>query len=247
MQGNHENRLSAEAERERESQLLDLLAPFANCNPPFSYSAGTRCTERGLIPGCLLESLQVLEFLCATVLSAQKSQRMYGVRASVLLAMAIDESAFNVRNLTRERQIFSDREVEGHSTSPIIDQWFFRRAKSLSTKIFRPALNRNKNAKGYIESLCKLGYFEDSLKAQDLCSIIKTNKLEACDVAGMLPIGEYSRAKYEAVRDTAGNVTGLKDSAYSEFLREQLIQQIREIVAETVPAGESASKAMPAA
>lgn len=199
-QENQRNSLSAEVERERESRLLDLLAPFAHCTPPFSYSASHRCTDRGLIPGCLLESLKVLEFLCATVLSAQKAQRVYGVRASVLLAMAIDEAAFDVRNLTRDPQIFCDREVERHSTSPTIDRWFSCRAKALATKLYRKALNC-RNAKSYIEALCKLGYFEDSLKAQDLYSIVETNELEECDLAGLLPIGEYSRDCYEAGRD----------------------------------------------
>lgn len=201
-QVNQGNGISAELERARESQLLDLLAPFANCNPPFSYSASNRCTNRGLIPGCLLESLKVLEFLCATVLSAQKAQRMYGVRASVLLAMAIDEASFDVRNLTRDPQIFCDREVERHSTSPSIDRWFLCRAKALATKLFRKALNCNKNAKSYVEALGRLGYFEeDYLKVQDLCSIVETNQLEECDLAGMLPIGEYSRGDYEAAEE----------------------------------------------
>ncbi len=65
----------------REGELLDLLTPFLGCEAPFSRTASDRCLEKGLVPAHLVSCLRVLHFLSFAVLSAQKAQRKYGVRA----------------------------------------------------------------------------------------------------------------------------------------------------------------------
>ncbi len=189
MKNNQDNRLFPELEKQRESQLLDLLAPFAHIKPPFHYSATNRCIDRGLIPECMFAYLETLEFLCATVLSAQKAQRIFGVRASVLLAMAMDEASYDFRGLTRDPNMFCDYDPKLHSVSREIDRWFMRRAKQLTAKRFQKALNST-NALFHLKLLSDLGYY-DRIRGEDLCSIVTTNNLEECDLAGMLPIGEY--------------------------------------------------------
>jgi hypothetical protein len=203
----------------KEEELVDLLTPFFGCAPPFSYTVGMRCTGRGLLPGHLLSCLDVLEFLSFTVLAAQKAQRKYGVRASVLLSMALDEFAFDVRSLARDSALCSDK-GDVKRISPKIARWFLARAKHLATaKAFRKALQCH-STRGYIEQICERG-FGTSMKAVDLWSNIESYELEACDLAGMLPIGEYLNWDFEQVTDGAGNLIGLKPSPYRDLLRKE--------------------------
>ena len=199
------------------SGLLELLIPFMGCEPRFGHTSGDRCINRGLLPGHLLDSLRVLDFLAVTVISAQSAQRQYGVRASVLISMAIDESAFDVRGLVNDPMIF--REPAGERTiSHDIDKWFLNRARRLATtKALRKALPCV-SVEHYIREICNLG-FGDSMKAEDLWANIETYHLEDCDRAGMLPIGEYSSDEYDLVRDAAGNFVGVEPSPLRELIR----------------------------
>jgi hypothetical protein len=206
----------AETEK-REEQLVDLLTPFFGCVPPFSYAVSLRCTERGLLPGHLLSCLDVLGFLSFTVLAAQKAQRKYGVRASVLLSMAMDEFGFDVRDLARDTVLCSDN-GNVKRISPKIDRWFLTRAKHLTTaKAFRKAL-QCRSTRGYIQQICDRG-FGDSLKAEDLWDNIENYHLDDCDVAGMLPIGEYVYGEFDCVTDELGRLVGVKPSPYRDLLR----------------------------
>lgn len=103
-----------------ERQFLESLVPYMAIVPSFSYSAGSRCQEKGLLPGHLLAALEVLQFLSCTVLSAQKAQRLYGIRASVLLAMALDEFSFDANNLLKDGKLLNDYSGE-RSISPQVN------------------------------------------------------------------------------------------------------------------------------
>lgn len=201
---------------ERESELLELLVPFTGCMPQFRNTAGGRCMLRGLLPGHLLSCLDVLEFLSYTVISAQKAQRRYGVRASVLLSMAIDEFSFDVRELARDPTILRERD-DKRKISPNIDRWFLNRAKQLATRNPLKTALKSPSVKRYINWICDLG-FGDSMKALDLWHNIEIYHLEECDMAGMLPVGEYVSDKYDKVEDEAGNTTSLKLNPYWDLV-----------------------------
>jgi hypothetical protein len=186
-----------------ERQLLDRLVPYMAIMPPFDYTASNRCVEKGLLPGPLLSALNVLQFLSCTVLSAQKAQRIYGVRASVLLAIALDESAFDANNLLRSGPLLNEYSGEP-AISPQIDKWFLTRARVLATsKRFKAAMILNSDVKAYIYRICHLGFCDD-LRAEDLYQNVKTYELEACDLAGMVPLGRYAAFKFEKVYDARG-------------------------------------------
>lgn len=203
--------------KESESRLLELLVPFMGCYPPFGFTAGDRCLSRGLLPGHLLDCLHVLDFLSVTVLSAQKAQRAYGVRASVLLAMAIDECGFEVRDLARDPELLQEDYDNNRLISPRVDQWFMNRAKRFATKRFQKAL-QCVSLEGCVDLICELG-FGDSMKAKDLWANIESYHLDDCDRAGMLPIGEYDSGAYSAVRDDRGNLRSVKESPYRQILQ----------------------------
>ncbi len=207
----------AETEK-REEQLVDILTPFFGCVPPFSYTVGNRCMERGLLPRHLLFCLAVLNFLSFAVLSAQKAQRRYGVRASVLLSMALDEFAFDIRHLARDPMIC--RDLDGRrSVSPNINRWFLARARRLATaKAFRTSRGWWPSPRAYIFRLCELG-FCNSFTAEDLCSNIEVYGLKDCDLAGLLPIGEYASGEFDRVDDGIGGLVGVKPSPHRDLLR----------------------------
>lgn len=196
-----------QSEASSERDLLELLVPFMGCLPPFVSTASERCSAKGLLPSHLVDYLVVLNLLSFTVLSAQKAQRKYGVRASVLLSMAIDESSFEIRDLVSSPNLI--REQEGRrSLSPDIDRWFLNRAKKLATsKAFKDALPCVA-VREYIQAICESG-FGDPMKALDLWSNIENYHLEDCDRAAMLPIGRYDSALYDQVKDAAGNTLDL--------------------------------------
>jgi hypothetical protein len=194
-----------------ERQLLESLVPYMAIVPSFSYSAGSRCQEKGLLPGHLLAALDVLQFLSCTVLSAQKAQRLYGIRASVLLAMALDESSFDANDLLKNGKLLNDYSGE-RAISPQVNDWFLARAKMLATsKRFRAAMSLSSNVKAYIHRICDLG-FCDNLNAEDLCQNVETYQLQECDLAGMLPVGEYETYAFDKVHDEFGTVVDLKPS-----------------------------------
>lgn len=201
----------------QQSELLDLLAPFMNCEPAFAESSGDRCLDRGLLPAHLLTCLTVLKFVSITVLAAQEAQRGYGVWASVLLSMAIDESSFDVCALTPDRLIFKERGCS-RELNPSIGRWFSARAKRLTRTDRLKIAAREPSAKRHIDHLCRLG-FCDRAKADDLWANIETYELQRCDLAGMLPIGEYYRWEYDPVTDEDGNVISLKTSEFQALSR----------------------------
>lgn len=192
-----------------ERQLLDRLVPYMAVVPPFDYSASGRCLEKGLLPSLLLDSLRVLQFLSVTVLSAQKAQRSYGVRASVLLSMALLESSFDAHDLL-ENGPLSDNNAG--TISPQIDAWFMAKAKSLATsEQFKGAVAVNCDVKAYIRKLGELGFCE-GLEAADLCATVDRYDLDACDLAGMLPVGVYHTLEFD-------KGLGLKESPLAEVMR----------------------------
>ncbi len=202
----------------REEKLVDLLTPFFRCEVPFSYTVEERCMERGLLPAHLLDCLGVLNFLSFAVLSAQRAQRKFGVRASVLLSIALYEFGHDIRDLARDPMLCSDRGDNRRRISPNIDRWFLARARRLATaKALRKALPCI-SPRRYIYQLCDFG-FCDSLKADDLWSNIEEYHLDDCDLCGMLPIGEYLNGEFDKVTDRAGRVLGLQPSPYRDLLR----------------------------
>jgi hypothetical protein len=199
-----------------ETELLETLIPFLP-STPFEHSSGMRCLNRGLVPAHLLDCLSVLRFLSCTVISAQKAQRALGVRASVLLAMAMSESAFDVRNLVHEPKLFHENNSEWN-ISPEIDRWFLKRAKRLTaTRPLRESLH-TPSTRAYINQICELG-FGDSLDADDLWANVENYHLEECDAAGMLPIGEFIDSKFDKVRDAMGNLVAVKPTPCCKLLQ----------------------------
>lgn len=196
----------------QEARLLELLIPVMGISSSPLLSRMTKCQEKGLLPGHLIACLEVLQFLTYTVLSAQKAQRLFGVRASVLLAMAMNEGAFDVSNLINSSPFSEYAGV--CSLSPALDKWFLARARRLTAdKRFRKAMSCAKDPKVYIFELFGLGYC-DRLEALDLVDNIKSYDLEFCDRAGLLDIGQYRTAAFEEVCDWNGNLINLRQAPY---------------------------------
>lgn len=199
-------------DRGQEANLLELLVPYMGCLPPFSRAAANRCTERGLLPGSLLTALEVLHFLSYTVLSAQNAQRAYGVRASVLLSMGLDESSFDICSLVDDSRLAMESDDERLSISPAIEGWFMKRAKLLATsKKYRSALRMVHCVKVYVHKIAELGFF-DHFKAEDILSNVEIFGLEHCDLGGMLPVGQFRSLKFEKICDPVGNILSLRPS-----------------------------------
>ena len=201
-----------------EMDLLERLVPYMDVLPPFSYAASQKCLAKGLLPAGLLGAVNTLQFLTCTVLSAQKAQRTYGVRASVLLAMALGESAYDANNLLSGGKLLDDYNGE-RSISSDIDEWFSERAQMLAcTEPFREALPFVADSKTYIHRICALGFCDDS-DARDLVSRIEEFFLTDLDMAGLLPLGQYEQHCFDRVRDDSGAVIGLKVSEVGRMLK----------------------------
>jgi hypothetical protein len=181
---------------------IALLLPLAQ-SMELSWNHINKCVRAGLIPQILQGSFVVLKFLSRTVLAAQKAQRCFGVPASVLIAIAINESAWEVDDLA----VAHARTVAGVSCaccSPDIEAWFLAKAKYLSeSPEFRDAWPLVHDVRAYVLRLFSLG-LGDELDAQDIISIIEDYNLEECDLAALLPPGEYDRDTFTAVRDERG-------------------------------------------
>lgn len=68
----------------------------------FNYDILTECKTRGFIPVKLGEALVIAKFLSRTILAAHLAQRTYGILASFLLGVAMQESAFEASRLAGE-------------------------------------------------------------------------------------------------------------------------------------------------
>ncbi len=188
-----------------EFELTEPLVSFMRFYTPSMQSAMKRCLETGLLPSSFARFLDVLQFLAKTVISAQRAQRLYGVRASVLLAMALDESSFNLGNLIDSQYLDTESQVI-FMANPYVDKWFLKRAKKLSTdKRLRKAMSSANDPKAYLFELFGLG-FCDLCRANDLMANIEEFNLESCDAAGMFPLGQYRALAFEEIRDAGGRL-----------------------------------------
>lgn len=93
-----------------------------------------------------------------------------------------------------------------------------------TSKRFRVAMNLSSNVKAYIRRICDLG-FCDNLKAEDLCQDVETYQLQACDLADMLPVGEYEIYAFDKVYDEFGSVVELKPSKVGRLMASMIPTQ----------------------
>lgn len=168
-------------------------AATAFCRSEREWSSLDEAADLGLLPISLREHLTVIGFLAATVLDAQAAQRKYGVPASVLIAIGLAVSGWDA------------------SALPGGNGWFLKEAHYLARSgKFQPALGTAADVKSYLAALRWLGYFSNrhkgSFDADDVLSPIDDYDLRDCDVAGLLPLGEYSGTRYEATRDEGGTL-----------------------------------------
>lgn len=188
-----------------EGSLFKLVLPTIQMIVQSNDSIDEQLTDRGLIPLRLMESLIVLKFVSATVLSAQRAQRKFGVPASVLMAMAMFEHCSDASNLTEGKSFATGCCCCVPSG---IESWFIERAKLLSrSPKFREAMASAADVNSYLERLLSLGFFEDRLDMADVLAIVDHNDLRECDLAGELMPGEFARSRYATTRDHAGRVT----------------------------------------
>jgi hypothetical protein len=175
-------------------ELQILLRPIVQgtdfCNASQDRYWSDVVSDRGLIPSRLMESLSVIMFLARNVLHAQDAQRRYGVPASVLMSIALNLSAWGYGSLS-----------DGNG-------WFEVEARRLVTSDrYRVAILSADDASLYVRKLDELGYCDEiDVGAEDILSPIEQYDLTACDLAGILPIGEYRAGRYRAVRSEAGRI-----------------------------------------
>jgi hypothetical protein len=184
---------------------MALISPLIR-STDFNYDLVDECGNRGFIPHMLADALGVAKFLSRTILAAQFAQRSYGVPASFLISIGLDESAWDADRLAR----LVDGSVEWPGCeccySPGIQRWFLETAKVLAeSPKYRKARSLTSDVKAYAHKLCSLG-FRSALDMQDILDLIESYGLEECDLAALKQPGEYSRDEFTAVRDEKGGV-----------------------------------------
>lgn len=189
-----------------EVEMLKLLTPLIRFSKCASREVIDKWEARGLLPMGLMDNFCAVLFISCTILSAQKAQRLFGVPASVLISMALDEIGFNAQDLAGDQSLLQKC---GCCVAPNIDSWFMKRAQLLGTSDpFQEAMPFVNNVKMYVEKLSDLGFWNEfaELKVMDLPDNVASYCLEACDLAAILPAGHYDRNLFEDVRDDAGCV-----------------------------------------
>ena len=137
----------------------------------------------------MMEPINLIAFLAATVIDAQRAQRKYGIPASILISIGLSLTAWNSADL------------------PEGNQWFQNEAAKLAlSPEFRTALPFVNDARSYLAELERLDYFRENYRADDILGPIERYDLAECDVAGFLPFGEYSGTRHDAIQDETGRV-----------------------------------------
>lgn len=172
-----------------EAKLLNSLRPIVEATQMIAEETINRCEDAGLLPIPLIEGLQMLAFVVRSVVAAQRAQRAYGVPSSYLIAMAAYEFSWDAAELENG-----------------IDEWFLERAWRLATtKKFMGAMPFAEEVSAYARKLCELG-FRDLHSTEDLLSYIEQFRLGDCDIAAILPPGQYHKTVFDVVRDDAGRI-----------------------------------------
>ena len=145
----------------------------------------------------------MMRFVCHTVLSAQKAQRKYGVPASVLISIAMHEVGWDPTDLMEGEPLLPDC---GCCISASVDNWFMDQARELAiSKAYRGAMPLVHDVEAYVKKLSTLGFCCES-DAEDILNRIQGYELQDCDLAGILPPGQFSRDTFEPIRDSTGLV-----------------------------------------
>jgi hypothetical protein len=187
---------------EQEMMLFSLLQPLILATDIGSDKVVHDCISRGLLPISLVNAFEAIRFVSRTVLSAQRAQRAFGVPASVLMSIGMQECGMH----DTSDLVYSESPNRNLHGSPVsnIDQWFIEKARDLATSApLCEAIPLVDDVKLYVGKLCELG-FCDRLDAQDILNNIDSFHLEECDIAAILPAGQYSNEIFRAVRDDAG-------------------------------------------
>jgi len=197
---------------------LAFVAPLIH-STNISYEHISECLAKGLLSTQLATSFELLKFLSRTVLAAQKTQRKYGVPASVLIAIAVNESAWEADDLCVGRRRLAAWQGCDCCYAPDIEMWFLTKGKHLSTSAkFRGAMPLVHDVKAYVHELCVLGLENGTWSYEgDLLDLIENFGLEQCDLAAILQPGEFSKRNYQAERDDRG-VMQLKPFDLRQFL-----------------------------
>lgn len=185
---------------------MTLVAAFVR-STGFAYEILSECENRGYLPLKLVDQLLAAKFLARTVLAAQKAQRSYGVPASVLISIAMQETTFEANRLTEK----ANGPVEWPGCdccySPEIHKWFMEKAAFLAeSRRYRKAMKLLPDLDAYVKRIYSLG-LGDHLDAQDVLNDIDHHDLRECDLAALRQPGEYNKKEFEAVRGESGAVT----------------------------------------
>ena len=182
---------------------MALISPLIQ-STNFNDDLMTECVNRGFLTDSLRESLIVAKFLSRTILAAQHAQRIYGVPASFLIAVGINESGWEADGLLEDRERSTEWLGCDCCYSPGIQKWFLEMAKLLAeSPKYSEAMNLVSNVREYGEKLSSLG-FRNRLDMEDILTPIKNYDLEQCDLAALCEPNEYDEGRLIEYRDKDG-------------------------------------------
>lgn len=117
------------------------------------------CLERGLLSIPMANALEDFSFLAETVVAAQVAARQYGLRASVLLAIARLRSGFDPLDFARDHGYAVSFSSSAHDRMQAIEQSFIEEARHLAkTRSLRPSMQVADDPSAYFKKLCELGW-----------------------------------------------------------------------------------------
>jgi hypothetical protein len=162
------------------------------------------CVSRGFIPRSLGESLNIAKFLGRTVLAAQSAQRTYGVPASFLISLGLQQFAWGADLLSQTSDGGAGYPGFDCHVWPGILRWFMETAQHLAeSSEYSEAILFAHDVRAYAEKLVALG-FRNSLDMEDVLTPIKNYDLEECDLAALRHPNEYNSNYFTAFRDEKG-------------------------------------------
>jgi hypothetical protein len=145
-------------DRASDEMFADLLTTNSCRN---RVALGDACMERGLLSASISDAFDLVYFLAETVVAAQVAARRYGLKASVLLAIARLHSGYDPADWAADH---------GHPVPPgtsaldrmqCIEQSFIEEARYLVTKrSLAPAMLVAGDPAAYFKKLCELGWCE---------------------------------------------------------------------------------------
>jgi hypothetical protein len=117
------------------------------------------CLKRGLLSIPIVNSLEDFYFLAETVVAAQVAARQYGLRASVLLAIARLRSGFDPLDFATDHGYAVSFGSSAHDRMQAIEQSFIEEARHLAkTRSLRPLMQVADDPSAYFKKLCELGW-----------------------------------------------------------------------------------------